>query len=165
MIHDIDILLSLVHSPVEAIQAKGLSILTNSVDVAHARIRFENGTVASIMSSRIAKNDVRKIKLFQLELYATIDLFAQTTEVYRVLEDEKQGNPSALIEPFDYDDKSLYISYEKPTLEKKDLLKVELKNFISSIKGTETSIVSGVEGRDALQVALKIQNKIVQDLN
>ena len=165
MIHDIDILLSLVHSPVESIQAKGLSILTNSVDVAHARIRFENGTVASIMSSRIAKNDVRKIKLFQLELYATIDLFAQTTEVYRVLEDEKQGSPSALIEPFDYDDKSLYISYEKPTLEKKDLLKVELKNFISSIKGTETSIVSGVEGRDALQVALKIQNKIVQDLN
>ena len=165
MIHDIDILLSLVHSPVKAIQAKGLSILTNSVDVAHARIRFENGTVASIMSSRIAKNDVRKIKLFQRELYATIDLFAQTTEVYRVLVDEKQGSPSALIEPFDYDDKSLYISYEKPTLEKKDLLKVELKNFISSIKGTETSIVSGVEGRDALQVALKIQNKIIQDLH
>jgi UDP-N-acetylglucosamine:LPS N-acetylglucosamine transferase len=65
MIHDIDILLSLVDSPVKTIRATGLSILTDSVDIAHARIRFVNGTVASIMSSRVAKDKVRKIKLFQ----------------------------------------------------------------------------------------------------
>ena len=68
MIHDIDILLSLVQSPVDKIQATGLSILTDSVDIAHARIRFENSTVASIMSSRVAKDEVRKIKVFQKNL-------------------------------------------------------------------------------------------------
>ena len=74
MIHDIDILLSLVKVPIKKIQATGLSILTNSIDIAHARMRFEDGTVASVMSSRIARDEVRKIKIFQEDLYTTLDL-------------------------------------------------------------------------------------------
>ena len=74
MIHDIDILLSLVKSEVKSIHASGVSILTNSVDIAHARIRFSNGTVSSVTSSRISKDKVRKIKIFQDDLYSTIDL-------------------------------------------------------------------------------------------
>ncbi len=85
MIHDIDILLSLVDSPVKSIQATGLSILTDSLDIAHARIRFGNGTVASIMSSRVAKDEVRKVKVFQKNLYATIDLLLGLTEVYNIV--------------------------------------------------------------------------------
>ena len=65
MIHDIDILLSLVRAPIKKIQATGLSILTDSIDIAHARMRFEDGTVASVMSSRIARDEIRKIKIFQ----------------------------------------------------------------------------------------------------
>ena len=74
MIHDIDILLSIVNSPVKKIQANGISIITDSIDIAHARIKFQNNTVASITSSRIAKEDIRKVKLFQRDLYCTIDL-------------------------------------------------------------------------------------------
>ena len=65
MIHDIDILLSLVNSKVDSVQATGISIITNSLDIAHARIKFKNGSVASLTSSRIAQSDVRKIKIFQ----------------------------------------------------------------------------------------------------
>jgi len=165
MIHDIDILLSLVNNPVRTIQAKGLSILTDSVDIAHARIRFEDGTVASIMSSRIAKDEVRKIKLFQPQLYATIDLLACLTEVYKVIGNKEGGEMSDLVVPFEYNKKMQYIAYEKPAIEKVDLLKLELKNFILSIKNKEKPIVSGKDGRDALKVALEIQNQITQDIN
>ena len=84
MIHDIDILLSIAKSDVESLEATGLSIITNSLDIAQARIKFKNGTVASLMSSRIAQHDVRKIKLFQKNLYSTIDLLNGSTEIYKV---------------------------------------------------------------------------------
>ena len=73
MIHDIDLVLAFVKAPVEQIQASGVSIMTRSVDIANARIRFENGTVANITSSRVAKDRVRKLKVFQQDLYITID--------------------------------------------------------------------------------------------
>ncbi len=165
MIHDIDILLSLVKSKVDKIQATGLSILTDSVDIAHARIRFHNGTVASIMSSRIAKDEIRKIKLFQQNLYTTIDLLLGLTEVYRVFKDENELQNDTLIVPFDYKDKKMFISYQKPKLKKLDALKMELQNFILSIKKQENPIVTGEDGRDALEIALKIQEKIIQDVN
>ena len=87
MIHDIDILLSLVKSDVKSIHASGVSIITDSVDIAHARIRFNNGTVSSITSSRVAKDRVRKIKLFQDNLYSTIDLLMEQIEIYRITDD------------------------------------------------------------------------------
>ena len=164
MIHDIDILLSLADAPVKTIQATGLSILTDSIDIAHARIRFENGTVASIMSSRVAKDEVRKIKIFQKDLYATIDLLMGLTEVYNIK--EKSGNSNAeLIVPFEYKNKKQFIAYEKPTLISGDPLKMELENFILSILGKETPIVPGKAGRDALEVAMEIQRMIIQDLH
>ncbi len=86
MIHDIDIILSLVKSPVKNMRASGVSIMTDSVDIANARIRFENGTVANLTSSRIAKNKVRKIKIFQRDMYVTIDFLLGLTEVYRAID-------------------------------------------------------------------------------
>tara|TARA_Y100001934_G_C12380961_1_gene792382 strand:- start:4990 stop:5979 length:990 start_codon:yes stop_codon:yes gene_type:complete len=165
MIHDIDILLSLVDSSVQTIQATGLSILTNSLDIAHARIRFKNGTVASIMSSRIAQDEVRKIKLFQKNLYVTIDLLIGLTEVYEIGDSKESLATKELIVPFNYKDKNKFISYEKPKIIETDPLRMELVNFILSIKEKEKPIVSGEEGRDALKVALEIQKLINQDLN
>ena len=167
MIHDIDILLALVASPVQTIKATGLSILTNSVDIAHARIRFSNGTVASIMSSRIAKDKIRNIKLFQKDLYATIDLLIGSTEIYRVEKNQEIDmvtNP-VMTAPFTYEGVKKYISYEKPTVVPQDALLMELQNFIKSIQGKETPIVSGKEGRDALKVAMDIQDIIIKDIN
>ena len=164
MIHDIDILLSLVKSDVETIHASGVSIITDSVDIAHARIRFNNGTVSSVTSSRVAKDKVRKIKIFQENLYSTIDLLLEQTEIYSVIKDPNLIPSALYTEPFTQDKKEKYIVYEKPTLEKDDLLGLEIKNFISSIQGKETPIVSGIEARNALNVAIKIHDMILEDL-
>ena len=161
MIHDIDILLSLVKVPIEKIQATGLSILTDSIDVAHARMRFEDGTVASVMSSRIARDEVRKIKIFQKDLYATLDLLIGSTEIYEVVNDETSKYKMTI--PFDYKGNTKLIGYHKPDLSKGDPLRMELENFILSIQGKQLPIVSGKDGRDALEVAIKIQEMIILD--
>jgi len=161
MIHDIDILLSLVKVPIKKIQATGLSILTDSIDVAHARMRFEDGTVASVMSSRIARDEVRKIKIFQKDLYATLDLLIGSTEIYEVVNDETSKYKMTI--PFDYKGNTKLIGYHKPDLSKGDPLRMELENFILSIQGKQQPIVSGKDGRDALEVAMKIQEMIILD--
>ena len=161
MIHDIDILLSLVKVPIKKIQATGLSILTDSIDIAHARMRCEDGTVASVMSSRIARDEVRKIKIFQKDLYATLDLLIGSTEIYEVVNDETSKYKMTI--PFDYKGNTKLIGYHKPDLSKSDPLRMELENFILSIQGKQQPIVSGKDGRDALEVAMKIQEMIILD--
>jgi len=165
MIHDIDILLSLVDSPVKSIQATGLSILTDSLDIAHARIRFGNGTVASIMSSRVAKDEVRKVKLFQKNLYATIDLLLGLAEVYKIVGDPKEDPNALMTVPFEYNGVKRFIAYDKPATSEQDALGMELHNFIKSVRGKETPIVSGEAGRDALKIAIEIQQMITQDIH
>ena len=164
MIHDIDILLSLVKSDVKSIHASGVSIITDSVDIAHARIRFNNGTVSSITSSRVAKDRVRKIKLFQDNLYSTIDLLMEQTEIYRITDDPSLIPGVLKTEPFTQNNTDKHIAYQKPDLEKHDLLSLEIKNFIRSITGKEKPIVNGVEARNALEVVIKINNMILEDL-
>ena len=164
MIHDIDILLSLVKSDVKSIHASGVSIITDSVDIANARISFENGTVSNITSSRVAKDKVRKIKLFQDNLYSTIDLLLEQTEIYTIIEDPSLIPDVLKTEPFSQNNEKKHITYEKPNLEKYDMLGLEIKNFIASIKGKEKPIVNGIEARNALDVVIKINNMILEDL-
>jgi predicted dehydrogenase len=164
MIHDIDLVLAFVKAPVEQIQASGVSIMTRSVDIANARIRFENGTVANITSSRVAKDRVRKLKIFQQDLYITIDFLKGLTEIYKVM-DEDEGDPAATMSAsLESNGRNRKIFYEKPEIVKYDALELELKNFIKSIQGKATPIVDGVAGRNALDVAIQIHDKILEDL-
>ena len=163
MIHDIDILLSLVKSEVASLEATGMSIITNSLDMAHARIQFKNGTTASLMSSRIAQNDVRKIKLFQKNLYSTIDLLKGTTEIYKVEQNKSYKSNVLNSAEFHRDGKKQFISYMKPEIKKHDALELELRNFSNSIIGREKPIVDGKSGADALAIALNIQKIIKKD--
>ena len=165
MIHDIDILLSLVKSKVKSIHASGVSILTNSVDIAHARIRFENGTVSSITSSRVAKDKVRKIKIFQENLYSTIDLLLSQTEIYNITKDKHLIENALHIEPFPEKNDNKYIIYEKPEVNEYDPLRAELDNFVNSILKKEKPIVDGIAARNALDVVIKINEMILEDLN
>ena len=165
MIHDIDILLSLVQSKVKSIHASGVSILTNSVDIAHARIRFENGTVSSITSSRVAKDKVRKIKIFQENLYSTIDLLLSQTEIYNITKDKHLIENALHIEPFHEENDNKYIIYEKPEIDEYDPLRAELDNFVNSILKKEKPIVDGIAARNALDVVIKINEMILEDLN
>ena len=165
MIHDIDLVLSFISSPVEKIYANGVSIMTNSVDIANARIKFKNGAIANITSSRIAKDRVRKIKIFQQDLYVTIDFLAGISEVYKAM-DASENDPKAIMSAplVRRDGKNRQIFYEKPAVKKKDALKMELKNFIQSVLGKEKPLVDGSAGKQALDVAIKIHDKILEGL-
>ena len=163
MIHDIDILLSLVKSEVNSLEATGMSIITNSLDMAHARIKFKNGTTASLMSSRIAQNDVRKIKLFQKDLYSTIDLLKGRTEIYKITQEKSYKSDILKSADFHRNGKKQFISYMRPDIKKHDALELELRNFSNSILGKEKPIVDGKSGADALAIALDIQAIIKRD--
>ncbi len=165
MIHDIDLILSFISSPVKEIYANGVSIMTNSVDIANARIKFENGSIANITSSRVAKDRVRKIKMFQQDLYVTIDFLAGISEVYKAM-GATQNDPEAIMSAplMGADGKHRQIFYEKPTVKKTDALKAELKNYINAVLGKEKPMVDGFAGKQALDVAIKIHDKILEDL-
>ncbi|MEE3149941.1 MAG: Gfo/Idh/MocA family oxidoreductase, partial [Candidatus Neomarinimicrobiota bacterium] len=165
MIHDIDILLFLVNSEVESIDANGISILTDSIDIANARIRFKNGTIANLTSSRVAQDHVRKTKIFQQNLYITIDFLLGLTEIYRVLDPEEPDLDSIQDVQFHYGDKTKKIVYEKPDIPSFDALKAELNNFTNSVKGSATPIVDGQAGKNALELASNIHDLILEDLH
>ena len=165
MIHDLDVILSLVNSPVTNVSATGVSIMTKSVDIANARIEFSNGCVANITSSRVAKDYVRKLRLFEQEIYITIDFLQGLTEVYKVL-DENKENPTALISaPLETNGQNRQIVYEKLKQKTINALALELENFIASIDGEEQPIVTGEEGLEALELAMLIQESIEQNLS
>lgn len=165
MIHDLDVILALVKSKVKTVHASGVSIMTNSVDIANARIRFENGVVANLTSSRIAKDSVRKLRLFQRDMYVTIDFLQGLTDVYRVLNNQEDDPEAILSEFMEYRGVRRQLVYEKPPVKKIDALKAEMQNFVESIRGKTKPIVSGKEGRDVLEVALIVQEKIEQDIH
>ena len=165
MIHDIDLILSFISSPVKEIYANGVSIMTNSVDIANARIKFENGSIANITSSRVAKDRVRKIKIFQQDLYVTVDFLAGISEVYKAM-GASQSDPDAIMSAplVEKDGKHRQIFYEKPKVKKTDALKAELKNYLNAVLGKEKPMVDGFAGKQALDVAIKIHDKILEGL-
>lgn len=165
MIHDLDVILSLVNSPVKDVVATGVSIMTDSVDIANARLQFENGCVANITSSRIAKDYVRKLRLFERDIYITVDFLQGLTEVYKVLDANTEDPKALLSAPLERDGQHRRIVYEKPREEKVNALELELQNFMEAIEGKAAPIVSGEDGREALRLALLIQEKIEHDIH
>lgn len=141
MIHDIDIILSLVPSELVEIRASGTSVLTEMIDIANARLAFSNGCVANITASRISVDRLRKIRIFQADAYFSLDYANQEMQVCR-----------RLVQP----DGELKITTEKITTKKEESLKGELQSFISSIQQGTIPKVSGEDGRRALDVALQI---------
>ena len=138
MIHDLDVVLSLVKSDVESIEAVGVPVLTGRVDIANARLRFANGCIANLTASRISRDRVRKIRFFQPMAYLSIDYAAQKVELWRLVTG-KNGEPS--IEGGDVD-----VTNEEP-------LKRELADFVDAIVSRRAPVVTGQEGRRALALA------------
>jgi predicted dehydrogenase len=140
MIHDIDIVLGLMRQDVVNIEAVGLSTISDHEDVANVRLTFEDGTVADITASRVTKDVVRKMRIFQEDSYVSLDYVTQDAAIFKKTEDK--------------------IIKEKIRVKKKEPLKRELKSFIECVRAGKRPKVSGVEGRRALQVALEITDKI-----
>ena len=140
MIHDLEIILHLVKSPVASIDAVGVPVLTKSEDIANARLRFENGCVANVTASRISPERMRKIRVFQDDGYLSLDYQEQTGEMYW-----KEGGA---------------IQQAKVEVEKDEPLKLELAAFAESVREGKTPAVTGQQGADALAIALEITRQI-----
>ena len=149
MIHDIDFILNFVKSELKTIHAAGIPVITESVDIANARIEFENGCVANVTASRASMKDERKIRLFQQDAYISID-FAnhEVTIVHRKADSDDGFIPGMEI--------------ESRTFPKGDALDEELKSFIESVKNRTEPSVTGQMGRDALKTALDVMSQIQQ---
>ncbi len=148
MIHDIDIILFLVNSPVINIDAVGAAILTDKEDIATAHINFENGCVANITASRVTLEAMRKIRIFQENAYISLDYAKQSLKIYK-----KKKSLSSVKSMSD-------IEIIKPKLLSREPLKTELEEFVGCIKGGKKPLVSGEHGKDALEVGLEILKKL-----
>ena len=161
MIHDIDIILSLVKANVKRISASGVAILSKSPDIANARIEFDNGCVANITASRISVKSMRKMRIFQPGAYISMDFLKKKSDVFRIEDTMPSTNGESNHFEIDLPDNTKkYITYE--TAEKKDVnaIQMELELFHKSITQNKPVPVSVLEGYNAMHVAQQILDKI-----
>ena len=149
MIHDIDIVLSVVKSPLEEIRASGLPVLTSNLDIANARLTFESGCTVNLTASRISLKDMRKIRVFQEGTYISADC-ATRENVIATSTPVEGAEPRVVPELIKHGET--------------DNLREELLSFIRAVKGEHPVEVTGQEGRDALAVAIEINEAIAEQL-
>jgi len=163
MIHDIDIILSLVQSPVKSIEANGIAVISDNIDIANARLQFENGCVANVTASRISQKKMRKMRLFQRNAYISIDFSDGSAEVFRLVDaDEKVENLAMMLGQISAGTKNKNIVFERPVIKEVNSLKYELELFVEAVLKNKQPVVTGAEGLQALRVAHDIIEKINQ---
>lgn len=160
MIHDLDIILSIVKSNVRKISASGVAVVSQSPDIANARIEFDNGCVANLTASRISLKNMRKTRLFQRDAYISVDFLEKESEIVRL--SEVVGEPDPLSVTIDLGEgkgqKEIY--FEKPDVEPNNAIKEELTAFSKSILNNTTTAVTIHDGYNALDVAYQIIEKL-----
>jgi predicted dehydrogenase len=150
MIHDIDIILDLVNSPVQRVEAAGVRILSDHEDLANARLTMANGCVANVTASRVTMDAKRKIRIFSPTSYISIDYQKQELYIYQLRKDRLPGEQNLMH----------MIKHEKKVFGKKEPLMTELASFVSAVREGREPEVSGEAGRQALAVALEICEQI-----
>ncbi len=159
MIHDIDLVRTLVGGPVAGLTAVGIPVLTPFVDIANARLEFASGAVANITASRVSRDRTRKLRIFQKSGYLSLDLAAGNGEFYRLRTDvdlAELAKAAASVEAF----------VERVPLEapEGEPLRLEFESFLQAVRGETPVMVSGEDGREALGVALRIVGEIERTL-
>jgi predicted dehydrogenase len=161
MIHDIDIILSLIHSNVKQIDANGVAVVSDHIDIANARIQFENGAVANVTASRISQKKMRKMRIFQKDHYISLDFVSGVSEVYRLQSVDQSALPNAIsFGEIGVGDKKKRLVYEQPDHKEIYALNYELQLFVDSVLYDKKIVVSGEDGLRALKVAEIIIQKI-----
>lgn len=164
MIHDIDIVLSVVHSPVKRIHASGVAVVSDTPDIANARIEFDNGCVANLTASRISLKSMRKSRFFQRDAYISVDFLEKKTEIVRLK--NLSGEPGPLDITIDLGEKgSKIIYFDQPKIDETNAIKMELEQFIQAVLNDSVTPVTVEEGLNALIVAHQIMDKINSSLN
>ncbi len=163
MIHDIDIILSLVGSPVAKIEANGVSVVSDNLDIANARLQFENGCVANVTASRISQKKMRKMRMFQKDAYISVDFSEGLAEVFRLVdEDDPSATSTMMLGKIESGAKHRKIVYEQPEIKEVNALKYELELFARSVLDDTPTVVTALEGLQALQIAHDIMERIQQ---
>ena len=161
MIHDIDIILSLVKSDVKHISASGINVVSENLDIANARLEFENGAVANVTASRISQKKMRKMRIFQKDAYIAVDFNSGVSEIYRLVSpQDKSLEHFITFGEMGVGDNKKAVIYEQPEQKEINALKYELQLFIDALIKNEEPIVSGIDGLRALKVADQIIQKI-----
>jgi predicted dehydrogenase len=161
MIHDLDIILSLVKSEIKDIRANGVKVVSSSVDIANARLEFINGCVANLTASRISQKIMRKMRIFQEKDYITIDFHNGILEEYKICNSLPTADINDQVFELDGEEKK-YVLYRKPEVPQHDALKEELIHFANSIQNTQKPETDGESAVQALSLALTIQKIIDQ---
>jgi predicted dehydrogenase len=161
MIHDIDIILSLIKSKVKRINASGVAVVSDNIDIANARIEFENGAVANVTASRISQKKMRKMRMFQRDAYLSLDFTSGTAEVYRLLKPmEDKPQKFFPLGEMGIGEKKRLVVFEQPEIMKVNAMKYEQQLFIDSILDDKRPVVNGEDGLRALKIAGMIIEKI-----
>jgi len=152
MIHDIDIILSVVKSKVKNVYASGISVISETPDIAHARIEFENGCVANLTASRISMKNMRKTRFFQKDAYISVDFLEKKTEVVRMKDVPETPNEYAMIlQNGEGVQKQIY--FDNPVVTQNNAILDELETFADAINNNTTPIITISNGTEALRVA------------
>jgi predicted dehydrogenase len=151
MIHDIDIILDLIDSPIRKISANGIAVLSDTIDIANARIEFENQCVANITASRISRKRERKLRIFQKDAYLSMDFQDRVISVNRKSETDNESG---------FKD----ITQQRYQFEDNDALNLEVLDFIRAINTSSRPTVNGEDGKRALETAIAINAEIKQSL-
>lgn len=157
MIHDIDIVLSMVKSNVKRVLANGVAVISDTPDIANARIEFHNGVVANLTASRISMKNMRKLRFFQKNAYISVDFLGKKTEIITIHEQKPQDKQ---VMPFEFNGKGKYLAIEYPEIPAVNSIGLELEEFANCIHNKTRPRVSFEDGLNALQVA----NQVVESI-
>lgn len=156
MIHDIDLVLSFVDSKIKDIQASGVAVISDMIDIANARLTFENGCVANLTASRISLNPMRKLRLFQKSGYYSLDLAKKQADIYRMASPDESVEGFRM--PLGKSDRD--VIYNKIEDNGADMLGAELASFLTAIKNDSDVAVSVYQASEALRVALEVEKNL-----
>ena len=161
MIHDIDIVLSVVKSDIRRISASGVAVVSDTPDIANARIEFVNGCVANLTSSRISMKNMRKTRMFQKDAYVSVDFLDKKVEIISIKDVDKDADdPFAMVLDLGEGKGEKQIIFDKPEVQSINAIKTELESFYNAIVNDKTPPVTIIDGYQALDVAHKIMDQI-----
>lgn len=161
MVHDLDILLTIVKSPIAHISASGVSIVSPTPDITNARIEFENGTVANLTASRLSLKNMRKTRIFQKDAYITVDFLDKKAEIVRIHDDVDEANPLSMNLTL-ADGKEKQITFEMPEIHPINAIKTELESFYDAVVHNTTPTVNIDDGINVLKLAYRILDAVAE---
>lgn len=161
MIHDIDLIRHIAGSDIVRVDAAGVAVISDQIDIANARLQFANGCVANVTASRISLKKMRKMRIFQRDAYIALDFLAGQSEVYRLIDAPADIPPGGMTIPVPTGGgRARQILCERPAVEAAEPLKLELASFVRAARDEIPPAVTGEDGREALRVTLEIVEKI-----